>query len=168
MERKDFLLKSALLGSMGLLIAYPVLHQLRKQCHRTCTAWTIATTGTQWGLNIRTRIRSAMTNAVYSNVECAVAPKTMGPPHFHKELDELMYVTEGNCQCAGSRHRCWSKSRWLAFEAQEYPAYFLECNRSTNLDLLTCTSTSLLKNTWKEYFWTDGEKRFQGRFTRKS
>jgi oxalate decarboxylase/phosphoglucose isomerase-like protein (cupin superfamily) len=37
-----------------------------------------------------------MTNGVYSSVECAVAPLTMGPPpHMHKELDELMYVTEG-------------------------------------------------------------------------
>ncbi len=48
------------------------------------------------GLTIRTRISSKMTNGLYSNVETAVAPKTMGPPpHFHKELDELMYVQEG-------------------------------------------------------------------------
>jgi len=47
-------------------------------------------------MSIRTRIYSAMTNGVYSSVECAVAPKTMGPPpHMHRELDELMYVTEG-------------------------------------------------------------------------
>jgi mannose-6-phosphate isomerase-like protein (cupin superfamily) len=47
-------------------------------------------------MNIRTLIRSTMTNGVYTSVECAVAPKTMGPPpHFHKELDELMYVIEG-------------------------------------------------------------------------
>ena len=55
-----------------------------------------ATVGTSWGLNIRTRVRSEMTGGVYSNVETAVAPKTMGPPpHHHKELDELMYVLEG-------------------------------------------------------------------------
>ncbi len=48
------------------------------------------------GLNIRTWVRSSMTGGVFSSVECAVAPKTMGPPpHFHKELDELMYVLEG-------------------------------------------------------------------------
>ena len=48
------------------------------------------------GMEIRTLIRSAMTNGVYSNVECAVAPKMMGPPpHYHKELDELMYVADG-------------------------------------------------------------------------
>ena len=45
---------------------------------------------------VRTRVNSAMTNGIYSSVECAVAPLTMGPPpHMHKELDELMYVTEG-------------------------------------------------------------------------
>lgn len=47
-------------------------------------------------MGVRTRIYSAMTGGVYSSVECAVAPLTMGPPpHMHKELDELMYVTEG-------------------------------------------------------------------------
>lgn len=48
------------------------------------------------GMAIRTWVRSAMTNGLYSSVECAVAPKIMGPPpHWHKELDELMLVLEG-------------------------------------------------------------------------
>jgi len=47
-------------------------------------------------LAIRIWVRSAMTNGLYSSVECAVAPKTMGPaPHWHRELDELMLVLEG-------------------------------------------------------------------------
>ena len=47
-------------------------------------------------MNIRTWMRSEMTGGVYSCVECAVAPKTMGPsPHYHKALDELMLVLEG-------------------------------------------------------------------------
>jgi mannose-6-phosphate isomerase-like protein (cupin superfamily) len=47
-------------------------------------------------MDIKVWIRSAMTGGVYSNVECAVAPKTMGPaPHYHLELDELMYVVDG-------------------------------------------------------------------------
>ncbi|MHA8053187.1 cupin domain-containing protein [Aquirufa sp. Wall-65K1] len=47
-------------------------------------------------MDIRVRVKSSMTNGTYSNVECAVAPKTMGPaPHIHKELDELMYVIDG-------------------------------------------------------------------------
>ncbi len=48
------------------------------------------------GMAIRTWLRSEMTGGVYSCVECAVAPKKMGPsPHYHKELDELMLVLEG-------------------------------------------------------------------------
>jgi len=48
------------------------------------------------GMEIRVWVRQGMTNGVYSNVECAVAPKVMGPPpHYHRELDELMYVAEG-------------------------------------------------------------------------
>lgn len=48
------------------------------------------------GMAIRTWVRSAMTNGLYSSVETAVAPKIMGPaPHWHKELDELMLVLEG-------------------------------------------------------------------------
>ncbi len=47
-------------------------------------------------MDIRVWMRSAMTNGLYSSVECAVAPKVMGPPpHYHKQLDELMLVLEG-------------------------------------------------------------------------
>ncbi len=48
------------------------------------------------GLDIRVRVRSGMTNGVYSCAECAVAPKRMGPPpHLHQELAKLMYVVHG-------------------------------------------------------------------------
>ena len=48
------------------------------------------------GMDIRVWMRSSMTNGLFSSVECAVAPKMMGPaPHWHKELDELMLVLEG-------------------------------------------------------------------------
>lgn len=48
------------------------------------------------GLDIRTLIHSTQTNKQFSCVEFAVAAKKMGPaPHYHKELDELMYVLEG-------------------------------------------------------------------------
>ena len=47
-------------------------------------------------MDIKVWVRFAMKGGVYSNVECAVAPKTMGPaPHYHHELDELMYVVDG-------------------------------------------------------------------------
>jgi mannose-6-phosphate isomerase-like protein (cupin superfamily) len=48
------------------------------------------------GLDIRTLIHSHQTNKQFSCVEFAVAARKMGPaPHYHKELDELMYVLEG-------------------------------------------------------------------------
>ena len=48
------------------------------------------------GLDIKVWVRNKATNGLFSSVECAVAPKIMGPaPHAHKELDELMYVVEG-------------------------------------------------------------------------
>lgn len=48
------------------------------------------------GIDIRTWVRSSQTNKQFSCVEFAVAAKKMGPePHYHKALDELMYVLEG-------------------------------------------------------------------------
>lgn len=48
------------------------------------------------GLDIRTLVHSSQTNKQFSCVEFAVAAKKMGPaPHYHKKLDELMYVIEG-------------------------------------------------------------------------
>lgn len=48
------------------------------------------------GLDIKVLIKNSQTNGQFSCVEFAVAPKKMGPaPHYHKELDELMYVLEG-------------------------------------------------------------------------
>jgi mannose-6-phosphate isomerase-like protein (cupin superfamily) len=94
MRRKDFLFQSGLLAGLGLLpgnltatptppIAPLLMPPLPPLDH-------------QGALAIRTIIRSEMTGGVYSNVETAVAPKIMGPPpHWHKELDELMFVTEG-------------------------------------------------------------------------
>lgn len=47
-------------------------------------------------MGVRVWMRNSMTNGIFSSVECAVAPKTMGPPpHHHLELDELMYVASG-------------------------------------------------------------------------
>lgn len=100
MKRREFIQKSSLAASLSLLspamfgsidyrgsddpLLQPVLlHPLPPLEHNG-------------GLNIRTWVRSEMTGGVYSSVETAVAPKTMGPPpHYHKELDELMYVLEG-------------------------------------------------------------------------
>jgi quercetin dioxygenase-like cupin family protein len=48
------------------------------------------------GIDIRVLVRSVDTNKQFSCAEFALAAKKMGPaPHYHKELDELMYVLEG-------------------------------------------------------------------------
>jgi len=48
------------------------------------------------GLEIRTWVRSSQTNQQFPCVEFGVAAKKMGPePHYHKALDELMYVLDG-------------------------------------------------------------------------
>ena len=50
------------------------------------------------GIDIRTLVKSSATNVQYSSTETAVIAKMMGPPpHSHKELDEILYVTEGVC-----------------------------------------------------------------------
>ncbi len=48
------------------------------------------------GVDIKVLVKNSQTNGQFSCVEFAVAPKKMGPaPHYHKNLDELMYVLEG-------------------------------------------------------------------------
>jgi mannose-6-phosphate isomerase-like protein (cupin superfamily) len=48
------------------------------------------------GLNIRIRVRSTQTSNQFACAEVLVMPKTMGPaPHYHKELDEVMFVQKG-------------------------------------------------------------------------
>lgn len=50
------------------------------------------------GIDIRTLVKSSATNLQYSSTETAVIGKMMGPPpHSHKELDEILYVTDGVC-----------------------------------------------------------------------
>jgi len=100
MERRDFIHKAGLLAAFGTMMTQDAL---------ALTAGPKAEKGVEprlfpalpaldhkGGMDIRVWVRSEMTAGVYSNVECAVAPKTMGPPpHWHHELDELMYVVEG-------------------------------------------------------------------------
>lgn len=48
------------------------------------------------GLNARIRVRSTQTSNQFACAEVLVMPKTMGPaPHYHKELDEVMFVQKG-------------------------------------------------------------------------
>ncbi|MBK9358453.1 MAG: cupin domain-containing protein [Bacteroidales bacterium] len=89
------------------------------------------------GMAIRTWVRSAMTNGLYSSVECAVAPKTMGPaPHWHKELDELMLVLEGTASIlmdkeivhieAGGWHLRPRMIKHTFFNASDKPLRFID------------------------------------------
>jgi mannose-6-phosphate isomerase-like protein (cupin superfamily) len=99
MQRRDFLLKSGLLAGMGLISATAISNPAIAASPdglKPVLLNPLPPLEHNGGLNIRTWVRSEMTGGVYSNVETAVAPKTMGPPpHFHKELDELMFVLEG-------------------------------------------------------------------------
>jgi mannose-6-phosphate isomerase-like protein (cupin superfamily) len=99
MERRDFIMKSGLLAAFGAMSQTAFSgapHIPAENPLKPVLIPALPPLDHQGGMTIRTRVRSAMTNGLYSNVECAVAPKMMGPPpHFHKELDELMYVVEG-------------------------------------------------------------------------
>ena len=99
MQRRDFLHKSGLLASMGLLSTAALSSPINSTNPidlKPILLSPLPPLEHNGGLNIRTWVRSEMTGGVYSNVETAVAPKTMGPPpHYHKELDELMFVLEG-------------------------------------------------------------------------
>jgi mannose-6-phosphate isomerase-like protein (cupin superfamily) len=100
MERRDFLQNAGLLAAFGLL-PNPGLNA-KPDAPRALNPLKpfylppAEPLSHKNNMDIRVWVRSNMTGGVYSCVECAVAPKVMGPPpHFHKELDELMYVLEG-------------------------------------------------------------------------
>jgi quercetin dioxygenase-like cupin family protein len=95
MERRDFL-ATAFLGSLfaNPATALPVDHDPLKPFYIP-PATELLQPG-PGGMSIRTRVRQSQTGGQFSCVEFAVAPKKMGPaPHFHKDLDELMYVLDG-------------------------------------------------------------------------
>lgn len=89
------------------------------------------------GMDIRVWVRNGATNGLFSSVECAVAPKRMGPaPHAHKELDELMYVLEGTASVllgdeiveikAGGWHMRPRMIKHTFFNASEEPLRFID------------------------------------------
>lgn len=99
MERRDFVMKaglmSALAGLAGSSFGKTSQHPLEESLKPVLLP-PAPPLDHKGGMDIKVWVRSAMTGGVYSNVECAVAPKTMGPaPHYHLELDELMYVVDG-------------------------------------------------------------------------
>lgn len=89
------------------------------------------------GMDIKVWVRNTATNGLFSSVECAVAPKLMGPaPHAHKELDELMYVIEGTASVllgdeiveinAGGWHMRPRMIKHTFFNASDKPLRFID------------------------------------------
>ena len=99
MERRDFLFATSLLTAFGGLPQHAlgaVQTPLSGDPLKPVLLPAMPPLEHKGGMDIRVWMRSAMTNGRFSSVECAVAPKLMGPsPHHHKELDELMLVLEG-------------------------------------------------------------------------
>jgi mannose-6-phosphate isomerase-like protein (cupin superfamily) len=102
MERRNFLQNAGIFAALGMLPTTELMaHQNTKALDGANNLKPFLLPPTQplahnGTMAIRTWVRSTMTGGVYSCVECAVAPKIMGPPpHLHKELDELMFVLEG-------------------------------------------------------------------------
>lgn len=98
MERRNFLLMSGILtASLGIAPKSGISRMIPESDPlKPVLLPSLPPLDHKGGMDIRVWIRSSMTNGVFSNVECAVAPGIMGPPpHYHKELDEIMYVAEG-------------------------------------------------------------------------
>ena len=101
MERRNFMMNAGILAAFGGMSNIALSSNIMGLDNLNATLNPVLLPATapldnKGGMQIKTWVRSAMTNGLYSNVECAVAPKLMGPPpHYHKELDELMYVVEG-------------------------------------------------------------------------
>lgn len=97
------------------------------------------------GMDIRTLIHSSQTNMQFSCVETAVAPKRMGPePHFHKELDEVMYVLNGTASVivdgkvseieAGGWHIRPRMIEHTFWNASEEPLHFIDMYFNQNFE----------------------------------
>jgi mannose-6-phosphate isomerase-like protein (cupin superfamily) len=140
MERRDFILKSGLLTAFGMVapasFAMSQL-QLPDNSLKAIAFPPLPPLDHKGGMDIRVWIRSSMTNGAFSNVETAVAPRTMGPPpHWHLELDEIMYVVEGTASVlvkdevveipAGGWHLRPRMIKHTFFNAQDKPLRFFD------------------------------------------
>jgi mannose-6-phosphate isomerase-like protein (cupin superfamily) len=99
MERRDFLLAASIFGASGLLGSAAMAGNGNTLEGENLSPVLIPGQPllvAADGIKVQTRVRSAMTGGLFSSVETAVGPLSMGPPpHYHKELDELMYVIQG-------------------------------------------------------------------------
>jgi mannose-6-phosphate isomerase-like protein (cupin superfamily) len=134
MLRRDFLQSTGLVSAFAALPQYAAgefQHDAMNDNLKPFLVPSLPPLEHKGAMDIRVCVRSAMTNGLFSSVECAVAPKLMGPsPHYHKELDELMYVLEGTASIlmgddvievgAGGWHlrpRCIKHTFWNASDA---------------------------------------------------
>jgi mannose-6-phosphate isomerase-like protein (cupin superfamily) len=143
MERRDFFIKNSMLAAFGCLslTGFAALADKDEvnnpESIKPVLLPALPPLDHKGGMDIRVRVRSSMTNGLYSNVECAVAPKMMGPPpHYHKELDELMYVVEGSASIligddivqveAGGWHLRPRMIKHTFWNASEKPLLFID------------------------------------------
>jgi mannose-6-phosphate isomerase-like protein (cupin superfamily) len=140
MERRDFLIKSSLLAALGA-VSIPIGSATEpmelEDALKPTLLKAMKPLEHNGGMGIRVWMRSAMTNGLFSSVECAVAPKIMGPPpHFHDELDEIMFVLEGIASVvvedeivqveAGGWHLRPRKIKHTFFNASDKPLRFVD------------------------------------------
>lgn len=143
MERRDFLQTTSLLAACGLLPGAALQARSGNPLSPVgdpLQPFLLAPSGAlsdKGSMDIRVWVRSAMTGGVYSCVECAVAPKVMGPPpHLHKELDELMFVLDGTASVmvgddivevpAGGWHFRPRNLRHTFWNASDQPLRFID------------------------------------------
>ena len=141
MERRDFLQSSALLASFGLnsslLFSLNLNGQDGNEPIKPFLLPAQSPLSHNGGMDIKVWVRNGATNGLFSSVECAVAPKLMGPaPHAHKELDELMYVLDGTASVlmgdevveikAGGWHMRPRMIKHTFFNASDQPLRFID------------------------------------------
>ena len=97
MERKNFILTSLLAGIASTGISQTLNNKPGK---KNLDPFYIPPNPepliSHEGTQIRLKIRTKQTDNQLGCVEFSLAPKTMGPaPHIHKDLDEIMFVQDG-------------------------------------------------------------------------
>lgn len=138
MERRNFLQSTALLTAFG--IPSSSVFSLPTEFNEPIKPFLLPgqpPLNHNGGLNIKVWVRNEATGGLFSSVECAVAPKLMGPaPHAHKELDELMLVLEGTASVllgdevveikAGGWHMRPRMIKHTFFNASDEPLRFID------------------------------------------
>jgi len=141
MERRNFLQTTAILASIGLQYsAFDSQNGLNDPLTDPIKPFLLPTQAPldhKGSMDIRVWVRTGATNGLFSSVETAVAPKTMGPaPHAHKELDELMFVLDGTANVlmgdevveiqAGGWHMRPRMIKHTFFNASDNPLRFID------------------------------------------